>query len=82
FEIITDKYEEISKEIIEKIHHGVTVMPATGMYTGKDTEVMICVIIKHQIIELQKIIAKYPGTFAYIGDVSETMGNFKRIAKQ
>ena len=52
------------------------------MYTGKDTEVMICVINKHQIIELQKIIAKYPGTFAYIGDVSETMGNFKRIAKQ
>lgn len=80
FEIITEDYEALSLEIMEQIHHGVTVMRATGMYTGTEKDVMICVINKHQIVDLQKILAKYPGTFAYIGDVRETMGNFKKIS--
>lgn len=81
FEIVTDDYALLSQEIMEKLHHGVTVMRATGMYTGAEKDVMICVVNKHQIADLQKILLKYPGTFAYIGDVRETMGNFKKITK-
>ena len=64
-----------------KLHHGVTVMQATGMYTRSEHDVMICVVNKHQIIDLQKILLNYPGSFAYISDVRETMGNFKKITK-
>ncbi|MBQ2662107.1 MAG: YitT family protein [Clostridia bacterium] len=81
FEIVTDNYEKLANEIMTKLHHGVTVMQATGMYTRSEHDVMICVVNKHQIIDLQKILLNYPGSFAYISDVRETMGNFKKITK-
>ena len=78
FEIVSNHFEEISKEIIEELHHSVTVMPATGMYTHKDTKLMICVVTKREVHDLQQILVKYPGTFAYTSNVTETMGNFIR----
>lgn len=78
FEIVSNHYEEISEEIIEKLHHSVTVMSATGMYTHADTKLMVCVVTRREVHEVQKILARYPGTFAYTSDVIETMGNFLR----
>lgn len=78
FEIVSNHYEEISKEIIEELHHSVTVMPATGMYTHKKTKLMVCVVTKREVHNVQQILAKYPGTFAYTSNVTETMGNFMR----
>lgn len=78
FEIVSNHYEEISKEIIEDLHHSVTVMPATGMYTHKETKLMVCVVTRREVHDLQQILAKYPGTFAYTTNVTETMGNFMR----
>ncbi|MBQ4629946.1 MAG: YitT family protein [Clostridia bacterium] len=79
FEIVTDRSEEVSKDIITELRHSVTLIPAKGMYSGKNTNLLICIINKHQIFELQKILRKYPKTFAYISDVNETVGNFKKI---
>ena len=79
FEIVTSHSEEVSKEIIEKLRHTVTVTPAKGMYSGAETNLLICIINKHQIFELQKILKNYPETFAYISGVNETVGNFKSI---
>jgi len=82
FEIITDKCEEVSLDIIKQLRHTVTVIPAKGMYSGKETNLLICIINKHQIFELQKILKRYPGTFAYVSTVTETLGNFKKIKVQ
>lgn len=78
FEIVSNHYEEIAKEIIEDLHHSVTVMPAMGMYTHKETKLMVCVVNKREVPDVQKILDKYPGTFAYTSDVTETLGNFMR----
>ena len=78
FEIVSNHYEAISKEIIEDLHHSVTVMPAMGMYSHKETKLMVCVVTKREVPDVQKILAKYPGTFAYTSEVTETLGNFMR----
>lgn len=78
FEIVSNHYEEISRQIIEELHHSVTVMPATGMYTHKETKLMVCVVTKREVHDVQKILSKYPGTFAYTSEVTETLGNFMR----
>jgi uncharacterized membrane-anchored protein YitT (DUF2179 family) len=78
FEIVSNHYEEISRRIIDDLHHSVTVMPAMGMYTHKETKLMVCVVNKREVPDVQKILAKYPGTFAYTSDVTETLGNFMR----
>ena len=79
FEIITDCPEEISREIIEKLHHSCTMIPAKGMYSGKETNMLVCVVNNTQVSALSRIVRKYPNTFAIMDPVSEVVGNFKRM---
>ena len=81
FEIITDYPTEISNEIIRKIHHTTTLIPARGMYSGKETNMLICVVNKTQAAIVARIIRKYPHTVAVMDPVSEVMGNFKNLSK-
>ena len=82
FEIITDYPTEISNELISKIHHTTTLIPAKGMYSGKETNMLICVVNKTQAAVVARIIRKYPNTFAVMDPVSEVMGNFKNLSKE
>lgn len=79
FEIITAYPNEISKEIIEKLHHTTTLIPAKGMYSGKETNVLICVVNKTQAAAVSRIVKKYPYTFAVMDPVGEVVGNFKKL---
>ena len=76
FEIITSNPEELSQEIMQKLHRGVTCMAAEGMYSHKNKSMLICVIRKRQLAELQRIIRRYPETFAYFTSTSEVYGRF------
>lgn len=79
FEIITDNPTELSQAIIEKLHHSCTLIPARGMYSGQEKNLLICVINKSQIASLSKIIRRFPNSFAIMSSVSEVMGNFKKL---
>ena len=79
FEIITDYPNEISDEIIYQLNHSCTLIPARGMYAGRDTNLLICVVNKTQVAAVSRIVRKYPNTFAIMDPVSEVMGNFKRM---
>lgn len=80
FEIITNYPEEISRELIEKLHHSVTLVPAKGMYSGREVSVLICVVNKTQAAAVTRIVRKYPHTFAIVDPVSEILGNFKNLS--
>ena len=79
FEIVTDHPGEISKEIISKTHHTTTVFPAKGMYSGRETNVLICIVNKTQAASVSRIVRKYPRTFAIMSQVNAVMGNFKEL---
>lgn len=79
FEIITDYPEEISNEIINKLHHSATLIPGRGMYLNKEVSMLFCIVNNSQVSRLAQICRKYPNTFAIIDPVSEVMGNFKKI---
>ena len=79
FEIITDYPEEISNEIINKLHHSATLIPGRGMYLNKEVSMLFCVVNNNQVTKLAAICRHYPNTFAIIDPVSEVMGNFKKI---
>ena len=79
FEIITAYPKEISREIIEKLHHTTTLIPAKGMYSGRETNMLICVVNKTQAAAVTKIIRKYPYTFAVMDPVGAVVGNFKKL---
>ena len=79
FEIITDHPDEISRDIIEKLHHSATVLPAKGMYSGHNTHILICVVNKAQVAGLCRIVNSYPRSFAIMDQVIEVVGNFKTL---
>ena len=81
FEIVTDNAEEISKEIIDKLQHTATLVHGKGMFSGEEKDVLICVVQKHQVVQLQRIIRKYPATFAYMEEVNEIYGNFNTTSR-
>lgn len=79
FEIITDYPQEISDAIIHRLHHSATLIPAKGMYLGREKNILICVVNKSQLATLSAIVKEYPDTFAIMSQVGEVMGNFKKL---
>lgn len=78
-EIITDYPTEISADIISRLRHSATLVPAQGMYTKRETNILVCVINKSQLPILADIVKAYPHSFAVLSDATQVMGNFKRI---
>lgn len=78
FEVITDNPDELAKELLQTLGHGVTVTKAQGMYEHSDKYLLICVIVSRQIGDFERILKKYPDTFAYASAVSEVFGRFYR----
>ena len=79
FEVVTRHADLLSARLLQELHHGVTVLPAQGMYSDTPRSLLICVVNRHQIVKFQQILQEFPDTFAYVSTVSETMGNFKKI---
>lgn len=82
FEIVTNYPEEISREIISKLHHTATVFPAKGMYNGKEVDVVMCVVNNSQVAALSGVVERYPHTFAIMSQVNEVVGNFRHYSRQ
>ena len=79
FEIVTDQPDALAKEIMEQLQHGVTEIAATGSFTKQNKTLLICVVNKHQIVKFQRILDRFPGSFAYLHTVKETMGHFDNV---
>ncbi len=78
FEIVTAYPDELSRELMSKLKHGVTEIKVHGMYTDTDKYMLVCIINKRQIGEMMRIIKSHPDVFASFEKVNEVFGNFKR----
>ena len=58
-----------------------TVLPARGMYSDQPKDLLVCIVNRHQIVRFQEILAQFPGSFACVSEVNETMGNFVRVTR-
>ena len=79
FEIITENPDELIDVILHQFKHGVTMIPGKGMYSGCETNVLICVSNRSQAASLAAVIRSYPQTFAICDTVSDVVGNFKHL---
>ena len=82
FEIITDFPLEITGDIIAKTGHSTTLIPARGMYTDKETNMLICVVNKSQAAAVTEICRSYPNTFTIMDPVGQVVGNFKQMSEK
>lgn len=75
FRIITNKPDEMAQALMRELSRGVTMLPATGMYTKEDRPMLLCVISRRQVATLRKVIKVVdPDSFAVMTGVSQVLG--------
>ena len=78
FEIVTNEPDTISRELIDKLHHGVTELRVHGMYSDTDKYMLVCIINKRQIGEMLRILKNHPDCFVNFYKINEVLGNYNR----
>ena len=81
-EIVTDQPQALANEIIGRFHHSATLIPAKGMYSGRETNMLVCVVNKTQAAALAAIIHQSPHAFAVMSQVGQVVGNFKNLSRE
>ena len=77
--IITKKSEELKKAIYEKMVRGITTVPAKGAFSNESKEMMIIVITRYELFELERIIKKVdPHAFTNIVQTVGVFGFFRK----
>lgn len=81
FFIVSNKREELGNIILEELRRGVTVLKGTGMYTGRDRDVLLCVVNRSQISRLKELVHQVDkDAFVMITDIHEVLGQgFKEM---
>lgn len=79
--IITDQPDEISARIISELERGVTALPAKGMYTKQERNILFVTVYQDQIGRLKQLVHVVdPEAFVVISDVHEALGEgFRRL---
>lgn len=78
--IITEKHEEISKAICDKLDRGVTLLRGMGYYIREDRLVVLSAVKRQQLAELKEIVMEIdPKAFIILQDAHQVLGDgFKR----
>lgn len=79
FVVITQHPEQVEPIIVEQMHHSATRIGATGVYTGKEKTVLLCVLNRHQSVEFMEAMRHIPSTFVFENTVGSVGGNFKKV---
>ena len=73
--IMTDSYEQVTKDIIAVCGRGVSILPAQGGYTGRERKLLMCVVRAHEVARVRSVVAFYDkNPFIIITDSSEVLG--------
>ena len=74
-QILSPKNEEIAAMIMERFERGVTGVHCTGLYTGKDGLMLMCLVSPKELPKLANAVRKIdPSCFMVIGDAREVLG--------
>ena len=75
FTVISSATERIGSRIMNELERGVTCLKGRGMYSGRELEVLYCVVSNREIIRLKQIIKEEDeNAFIVISDAHEVGG--------
>ncbi|WLR53164.1 YitT family protein [Bacillus tianshenii] len=77
--IITKKAEDLEKAIHSKLVRGITTVPARGAFSKEEKEMLIMVITRYELFDLEQIIHEVdPSAFTNIVQTTGIFGFFRR----
>ena len=82
--IISENQEEIAKRLLVELDRGVTELKGRGVYSGKDKNVLLCVVARTEIQQLKEIVQELDkNAFMILADVKEVLGEgFNGVPKK
>ncbi len=81
--IFSDRPRDIGEKILKELGRGVTVFYGMGLYTGKEREILYCVVSQSEVGRLKEIIHKNdPKAFVVITPAHEVLGEGFKSFKQ
>lgn len=73
--IISERYDEIAQMILKDMGRGLTALPAKGMYSNVERQMLVCAVSKKEITMLMDIVSKNdPKAFMIVTDAREVLG--------
>lgn len=73
--IISERVEEITQAIFRELDRGATSLQGRGLYTGRDREIILCVVSRAQITALKDLVYRIdPQAFVIVTDAREVLG--------
>lgn len=79
--IVSRRWQEIERVILEELRRGVTVMDGTGGYTGEPEKILYTVITFRELARLKSLVRHLdPGAFVVVTETLEVIG--QRIGNQ
>lgn len=73
--ILSEKYESISRRILEDLDRGVTLVPEKGGYSGLPGEMILCAVRRFEVTRINEIIYEEdPDAFVIVGEAGEITG--------
>jgi uncharacterized membrane-anchored protein YitT (DUF2179 family) len=77
--IVTKKTQELKKAIHERLVRGITTIPAKGAFSNEQRELMIIVITRYELFELEHIIKRVdPQAFTNVVQTAAVFGFFRK----
>lgn len=77
--IVTNKSKELKEAIHAKLVRGITLIPAKGAFTNEDKNMMMIVITRYELYDIQHIIDDVdPQAFTNIVETSSVLGVFRK----
>lgn len=77
--IVTKKTDELSEAIHKKVVRGITILPARGAYTKEDKSMLVLVITRYELYDLERIIHEVdPYAFTNIIETAGVYGFFRK----
>lgn len=73
--VVSAQSAEIAGRIMKELDRGVTLLPAVGGYTGKETKALISVVDQKEVLAVKRIVREADArAFMFITDTHETLG--------
>ena len=73
--VVSGESEKIAGRIMKELDRGVTLLPAIGGYTGRETKALISVVDQKEVVAVKRIVREADArAFMFITDTHETLG--------
>lgn len=74
--IVTKEYEQVAKQVGDRLHRGTTFLYGQGAYSGKETKVVLTAVKRQQLAELKELVTQIdPAAFIIMMEAHQVLGD-------